>query len=95
MPPPKENVSAIMPSKPNVTSENALVPFTATDNNDLWDDDFDLMAAIAETQQAEMDTNFTTTTSVSKQLVKKTMNPMPNIFQNCKIEGNITINFNK
>ena len=95
------NIEAIMPEKANVTSEKALVPFIPTEQEDpLWEDgnDFDLMAAIAETQQAEIDAaqnKGTVSTSKSMQVIKKNSPKIPMIFNNCKIEGNITINLTK
>ena len=99
-----EQVLAI---KPNIRAENAVVLFVPDMNTEpedpiLWDQDFDLMVAIAETQQVEMQMSQietkkseNSTTCVSKQVVKCTSPNVPVMFNNCKIEGNITINFPK
>ena len=93
----------------NVSEHNAIVPFNPNMNvrNEpedpiLWDEGFDLMAAIAETEQVELQmsqiatkSTENTTTSVSKQMVKRTSPNVPMMFNNCKIEGNITINLQK
>ena len=73
LPPPQKPAIQEFPMKANVNSETALVPFEPNINEgDLWDNDFDLMAAIAETQQAESDMRKTNkTTTVSKQICEK------------------------
>ena len=100
MPIPSEGpwlMTYIVKPKENILSKNALVPFTPNfnDTEDLWDNDFDLLAAIAETQKAESNQRKNTTTTVSKQIVKKFSLTIPMMFNNCKIEGNITINLTK
>ena len=56
-----------------------------------WDNDFDLMTAIVETQQAEIEANCTTTTSVSKQVVKRSNNSVPNISITAKSKGTLLL----
>ena len=94
----------VVQQKENIQESNAVIPFEPNFNlhDDL--DDFDLMKVLSEVENENMAallqwakcTNKDSTTTTSKQVMKwPAPNPMPMMFADCQITGNITINLNK
>ena len=104
LPPPPKSPAQTVQKKENVFPENCVIPLE-TPNFDLSDDlsDMDLLKVLSEVENEELvkvsqqqtHVNSTSSTSTSQQVMKRQAPPVPMMFANCQITGNITINLNK